>query len=160
MSLCPCGSNSNYEQCCGLYIEKKELPTTPEQLMRSRYTAYSQANINYIKSTMKGKALVSFNEKDAQQWAKSVSWIGLEVKQAYMESPTLGFVEFAASFIEGNQLKKIEETSEFYQMNGVWYYLDGVRPKTLHPKTIIGRTNPCPCGSGSKFKNCHEKSPK
>ncbi|UNB77983.1 SEC-C domain-containing protein [Escherichia coli] len=31
--------------------------------------------------------------------------------------------------------------------NGQWYYIDGTRPQ-------ICRNDPCPCGSGKKFKKC------
>ena len=71
MSLCPCGSQHLYDSCCGLYLDKKQKPQTPEQLMRSRYTAYSVANIDYIKNTMQGNPLIGFNEQEAEKWAKS-----------------------------------------------------------------------------------------
>ncbi|MBK0365596.1 SEC-C domain-containing protein [Salmonella enterica] len=29
----------------------------------------------------------------------------------------------------------------------MWYYIDGTRPQ-------LGRNDPCPCGSGKKFKKC------
>ena len=87
MSLCPCGSEKPYEQCCEVFIEKKQIPHTPEQLMRSRYTAYSLAKIDYIKNTMKGKILIGFDETEARSWSQSVTWVGLKVIQAYEETP-------------------------------------------------------------------------
>ncbi|MCE0724115.1 MULTISPECIES: YchJ family protein [Legionella] len=159
MSSCPCGSQNTYELCCGLYIDNKQLPETPEQLMRSRYTAYSMGKIDYIKNTMKGNALISFNEMEAGQWAKSVTWIDLEVMHTSMSGPDKGFVEFAARFSEHNQIKIIHELSEFHKETGRWFYVDGVHKaklnKTSKPK--VSRNAPCPCGSGKKFKNCHAK---
>ena len=38
--LCPCGSGELYEKCCGVYHSGAAVPETPEQLMRSRYSAY------------------------------------------------------------------------------------------------------------------------
>jgi len=29
------------------------------------------------------------------------------------------------------------------------------RPPTLNPYAGVGRNDPCPCGSGKKFKKCH-----
>lgn len=55
---CPCKSGKRYADCCEPFITRINLPETPEQLMRSRYTAYSQANIDYIMGTMKGEASV------------------------------------------------------------------------------------------------------
>ncbi|KTD40995.1 YchJ family protein [Legionella parisiensis] len=159
MSSCPCGSQNTYEFCCGLYIDNKQLPETPEQLMRSRYTAYSTGKIDYIKNTMTGKAATNFNEMEAEKWANRVTWIDLDVIDTSMSGPDKGFVEFKARFSEHNQIKFIHELSEFHKENGRWFYIDGVHKdklnKTSKPK--VARNAPCPCGSGKKFKNCHAK---
>lgn len=159
MSLCPCGSQNTYENCCGLYLEQKQKPQTPEQLMRSRYTAYSLGKIDYIKNTMKGKALIGFNELEAEKWAKSVKWINLDVITSSMSTSDIGFVEFAARLSENKQIKIIHELSEFHKENGSWFYVSGEHKqgsnKVSKPKTA--RNAPCPCGSGKKFKNCHAK---
>lgn len=159
MKLCPCGSVQNYEQCCGLYLDAHQAPETPEQLMRSRYTAFSLSNIHYIGQTMKGKALEGFDEQQVKQSITHCIWIGLEVVQAYQESPDKGFVEFKARFLERNQVKTIHELSEFHRMNNRWFYVDGTLPPShiKNPNRLISRNTPCPCGSGKKFKNCHEK---
>ncbi|MCW8407828.1 YchJ family protein [Legionella sp. PATHC035] len=160
MSLCPCGSQNTYELCCGLYLDKQQVPETPEQLMRSRYTAYTMGKIDYIKHTMKGKALIGFNELEAEQWAKSVTWINLEVIKASMPDPDKGFVEFAARFSEHGQVKIIHESSEFHKENGRWFYVSGIHKHGLNKtrKPQVPRNASCPCGSGKKFKNCHGKS--
>lgn len=159
MLVCPCGSQKTYEQCCEVFIEKKRVPQTPEQLMRSRYTAYSLAKIDYIKNTMKGKPLAGFNELEAKKWALRVSWIGLKVIQSYQETPEKSYVEFSAHFIEDNQLKIIHELSEFHQENNIWFYVDGTNQElpSKNNKQKIARNSPCPCDSGKKFKNCHYK---
>lgn len=159
MLLCPCGSQNTYERCCGLYLDSHELPQTPEQLMRSRYTAYSLGKIDYIKCTMKGKALIGFNEFEAAQWAKSVKWLDLTVIKSDIPTSHIGFVEFAARFSEHNQTKIIHELSEFHKENGRWYYVCGVHKPNLNKihKPQVARNAPCPCGSGKKFKNCHAK---
>ncbi|MCA9791670.1 MAG: SEC-C domain-containing protein, partial [Candidatus Eremiobacteraeota bacterium] len=39
------------------------------------------------------------------------------------------------------------------RLDGRWYYLDGVEtPVQAGPK--VGRNDPCPCGSGKKYKKC------
>ena len=40
--------------------------------MRSRYTAYTEANIGYIQRTMKAPALSRFNAESAKVWAATV----------------------------------------------------------------------------------------
>ncbi|STY29594.1 putative SEC-C motif domain protein [Legionella wadsworthii] len=159
MSLCPCGSQNTYELCCGLYLDKKQLPETPEQLMRSRYTAYTMGKIDYIKNTMKGKALIGFNELEAKQWAQTVRWIHLKVIDSSMPHPEKGFVEFAARFSDQSKIQTIHEISEFQKENDRWFYVNGVHKSDLNPvkKLKVARNAPCPCGSGKKFKNCHAK---
>jgi SEC-C motif-containing protein len=159
MPLCPCGSIKNYEHCCGAYIEKKQVAQSPEQLMRSRYSAYTQAKIDYIISTMKGSPLVNFNKSEAFKWASSVTWIDLQVIQTYLETAEKGFVEFSARFMETRQLKTIHELSEFHFENNAWFYVGGENKQLNKNKnqTKIARNSPCPCGSSKKFKNCHDK---
>ncbi len=47
--------------------------------MRSRYTAYSLANIDYIIHTMKSPAADHFYAEEAREWAKKISFAGLAV---------------------------------------------------------------------------------
>lgn len=158
MSRCPCGSERNYSHCCGPFIEQQLLPETPEQLMRSRYTAYNLANSTYIKSTMSGRALSNFNEAEAQKWAKSLCWLGLNVIDSSIEQSELGFVEFKVRFIDRNHLCVMHERSEFHKREQQWLYVDGI-DKTVDDtkrKQKIARNSSCPCGSARKFKNCHE----
>ena len=156
MSSCPCGSTNSYERCCRPYLEEQQEAPTPEQLMRSRYTAYSLANIEYIKQTMLGKPLIQFNESEAKKWAEKAIWIELKVLDVALKTAEQGFVEFIAAFIEQNQLKTIHELSEFHKKEGRWFYVDGVPQGSpqKHARTLA-RNSPCPCSSGKKFKNCH-----
>lgn len=159
MSLCPCGSQKTYGSCCGLFIETEQKPQTPEQLMRSRYAAYSQGKTDYIKNTMKGTALIGFDELEAQKWANQVTWLGLEVLQAEPTTTDIGFVEFIVRLMEHGKQKIIHELSEFHKEQGIWFYVSGINKQASTKKntTTIARNGACPCGSGKKFKNCHAK---
>ena len=49
------------------------------------------------------------------------------------------------------------ERAEFEKLDGEWRFIDGhifgpAPVKREEPK--IGRNDPCPCGSGKKFKKC------
>lgn len=121
---CPCSSGKKYLDCCGIFIEGKKLPETPEQLMRSRYSAYTRANIDYIEQTMQGPAAKNFNKKEAYQWAKTVKWDGLQVIQAHSQNDT-GQVEFIAHYSFDNKQYQLHEISEFVRKNGRWFYVDG-----------------------------------
>lgn len=125
-NLCKCGTNKNYLDCCGAYITNARLPDTPEQLMRSRYTAYATCNIEYIATTMCGKAMVGFDIKDTVLWAKSIVWTKLEILNSGLENKNKGFVEFKAYYVEANQSGILHEKSEFQRKNDKWFYVDGI----------------------------------
>ncbi len=146
MKLCPCSSGKNFADCCEPFIRGDSLPETPEKLMRSRYTAYSLANMDYIARTMQGVPLENFDKENAEKWAKSVEWQKLKVLNASVEPPH-GFVEFMVYYSDNGKNQILHEKSEFLLVNDRWYYVDGETPK-------IGRNDLCPCGSQKKFKKC------
>lgn len=154
---CPCGSQKCYLSCCEPFLTGTRMPGTPEMLMRSRYTAYTMANIDYIKNTMCGQALLGFQEEDAKRWAKRVNWIKLIVFESAIKNSNTGMVEFEARFVDGSRLKLIHEKSEFILEKGRWSYVGGIQQPTAHLEQLISRTMHCPCGSHRKFKNCHGK---
>jgi SEC-C motif-containing protein len=155
MVNCPCGSEKNYSFCCEPYITGKQCPDNPEALMRARYTAYTMANIDFIKDTMRGKALIGFQETEAKRWAARVKWIKLQVFHSTVENLNTGYVAFEASFVDGARLKSMHEKSTFIREDGRWYYVSGTHLPTTHPEKMIPRNANCPCGSLRKFKNCH-----
>ncbi len=145
---CPCSSNQEYPQCCGLFLETSNIPQTPEKLMRSRYSAYTLANVDYIQKTMRGKASMNFDAHKAAGWAISVYWLGLEVIKTQANQ-----VEFKASYLEKDSIKTIHEISTFENIDGCWFYTEGEQIR--EPSIKISKNSSCPCGSGRKFKNCH-----
>ena len=121
--LCACGSKKEYLQCCGIYITGQLIPQMPEQLMRSRYVAYTQANIEYIVATMGARALIDFDIKEALIWAKSVKWLKLEVIRVDTLSENRGLVEFKAYYRYNNKKHCLHEISEFKHEDNHWYYV-------------------------------------
>lgn len=128
--MCPCGSKKTYPECCGIFISGQQLPNTPEQLMRSRYTAYSKANIEYIIQTMRGPAAQGFDAIEARRWAKQVKWLKLEVMDARIDHAK-GYVEFKVYLIDKLRKKILHEISEFHWENGQWYYVCALQSNLL-----------------------------
>lgn len=156
MQFCPCGSNQEYMSCCGLFISGQAIPATPEQLMRSRYTAYTQANIAYINRTMKAPANKDFDADVARAWAQTVEWKKLEVLMRHTDNDK-GFVEFMVFYSHNNQSLIMHELSEFHWLDNQWYYVNGKAPeKKSSPllTTKIARNDICSCGSNKKYKKC------
>jgi SEC-C motif-containing protein len=123
--LCPCQSKKTYQACCEPFIMNTALAEFPKQLMRSRYTAYTQANIDYIAATMRGKAIEGFDKVAAKNWASGVEWCGLKVLRAPKPQIYYGMVEFIASYQEEGVKHKLYEISEFERadVDSAWYYI-------------------------------------
>jgi SEC-C motif-containing protein len=158
MENCPCGSKKTYDACCGVFIEGKEKAKTPEELMRSRYSAYTKGDIRYIMATMQGPAAQGFDPTSALKWAQSVTWKKLEVLNSSMDK-NRGLVEFIAHYDdEHGKEKKMHEKSQFVldEENQVWYYVDGenISHTPYVAESRPGRNDPCSCGSGKKYKKC------
>jgi len=118
---CPCGSGKDYSKCCGPYIKGEASPPTPESLMRSRYTAYTQNNLDYIEKTMRGEALKRFDRKGGN----GVEWIKLDVLFSE-EERNAGTVQFIAHFRYQGEERLLHEISSFQKINGKWYYTKGI----------------------------------
>ena len=159
MKICPCGSGVSYSECCEQYILGKKLPPTAEALMRSRYSAYVEHNINYIVETCLEKdEKHNIDVKETEEWSQNSTWLGLKILSTSQGgiNDEEGIVEFEATY-EREGLKDVHhEKASFQKSDGKWYYNEGsVTPKTIvrsSPK--VGRNEPCPCGSGKKFKHC------
>ena len=157
--LCPCGSGQTYNNCCQPFISGQQPAPTTEALLRSRYTAYVKAEIDYIQNTQDISTRKSFDRQGAERWAAEADWLGLEIieKQAGEASDDAGTIEFKANYTLKNKPHLLHELSEFKKRDGAWYFVDSKMPqietyKREAPK--VGRNDPCICGSGKKYKKC------
>ena len=118
---CPCCSGKNYENCCEPYHLGKKLPQTPEQLMRSRYTAFALVLTNYLVETTHSSTQKDNDFSDIEDWAKSNKWLKLEIVFAKDNK-----VRFRAFYQDkNNEIYEHDELSTFTQENGKWFYVDG-----------------------------------
>lgn len=121
---CPCGSQLQFNNCCGIYINTGQKAPTAQSLMRSRYTAYTLHNADYIYNTTAPKERRHHNKQDILSWAKSNTWLKLEILYT---SETI--VEFKAYFLDNAlQAQVHHERSVFVQVDNTWYYQDGSYP--------------------------------
>jgi SEC-C motif-containing protein len=122
-AACPCGSGQFYAQCCQLYLSGEATPQAPEALMRSRYTAYVKADIDYIEKTMGPPASIGFDRVDAKRWAQKVKWLGLNVLGATAQGDQ-GTVEFVARYKINGKAQRMHENSLFKRIHDQWVYVD------------------------------------
>ncbi|MFA5354293.1 MAG: YchJ family protein [Thermodesulfovibrionales bacterium] len=159
MNTCPCGSNLSYAECCLPVIRGEKKADTAVQLMRSRYSAYVNKEIDYIFNSLHPDHRADYDEKSTRSWAESAQWYGLEIISVTAGGPedSEGDVEFIATFAEKGMRHEHHELSTFKKEDGIWYLVEG---KTLPARQVVrespkvGRNEPCPCGSGKKYKKC------
>lgn len=157
--ICPCGSEKNYSECCEPYLIGTQLPKTAEALMRARYSAYAVSDIDYLYKTSGEAVKREFDAKSSKTWSESADWTGLEVvtTEGGTDHDTKGVVEFIAHYTVKDTPFDHHERAEFEKVDGEWVFIDGqiITPGPVRreqPK--VGRNEPCPCGSGKKFKKC------
>jgi len=158
MSLCPCGSKKNYIDCCEIYISGKKNAPSAESSMRARYSAFAKQEIDYIKNTVHPDDQEDFNLEEIRDWSTKSKWISLEIVDTKEGGPNdqTGVVEFKATY-EIKGISNIHhEISEFKKIDDFWYFIDGkiIRTSVVRTAPKTGRNDPCPCGSGKKYKKC------
>ena len=123
-SLCVCDSQKLFDDCCGRFLNGSQQAKTPEQLMRSRYSAYALGNYGeYLLRTWFPATARGLTAEKLSQ--RSCDWLGLEII-AKEQKGDQGEVEFRASFRDENGLRQImHEKSVFQRIAGGWLYVGG-----------------------------------
>jgi SEC-C motif-containing protein len=138
-ALCPCGGGQ-YASCCGPFIAGAAIAPTAEQLMRSRYSAYTLRDEAYLRATWHASTVPAGPIVDPDE---KLQWLGLEVKSALRlrqrkadlpETQDNDTVEFVARFKVGGRAHRLHEVSRFVRepdrLGEVrWFYVDGSFPE-------------------------------
>ncbi len=127
--------------------------------MRSRYSAYVECAIDYLGETLHPNHRGDWDRDATRRWAENAEWRGLEIiaVEAGQPGDNEGRVEFVATFDEQGKTQRHHERGRFRTQGNRWYYVDCEVPKPQtqrHATPRVGRNDPCPCGSGQKFKRC------
>lgn len=153
---CPCGSGATYADCCHPIHQQPLQAATPEQLMRARFCAHILKLVDFVVTTYHSSCQAE-SQREGIEESVNLEWTRLEVIDAPEASNDEGFVEFKAYLIEDGSEQCMHERSRFIKEEGQWYYIEGAFPEEKQqPVTSnkVGRNDPCPCGSGKKFKKC------
>jgi SEC-C motif-containing protein len=159
---CPCDTRKPFSECCEPVLKGSRVPASAAELMRARYTAHVRHEIDFIMGTVAPARKKDTDRKSIEEWSRDTRWEGLEIVSTERGGPEdeTGKVEFKARFRENEEVKEHHELATFVKLKGAWFFDDGRPPVTKPirsegPKT--GRNDPCPCGSGKKYKKCHGK---
>lgn len=130
---------------------------TAEELMRARYHAYETCDMEFIKESHDPDNTDGIDWAECEKWARESQWLGLEILSTTKggEDDKDGIVEFKATYIENGKTIVHHERSYFVKKNGVWFYQKWLPiTSTRINENRVGRNDPCPCGSGKKYKKC------
>ena len=156
---CPCQSGKTFATCCEPIIQGQKVAVTAEELMRARYTAYTQVEMAFIEKTHDPETRGDVDMDANRKWAESTKWTGLEIHETKQggANDEVGTVAFTATFETDQGPQRHSELSFFRKRDGQWYFVDASDPTkqpVVRSQPKIGRNDPCPCGSGKKYKKC------
>ncbi len=156
---CPCGSGKTYGDCCGPIIAGTTNAPTAEALMRARYSAYAAHEIDFILSSCVRKAgAEEIDPAETRKWSEESQWLGLTVHGTQRGGPAddEGVVDFSAHYTRNGLKDEHRESASFKKVEGKWLYAEGrlVGTTIVRAAPKVGRNDPCPCGSGKKYKQC------
>ena len=158
MTVCHCGSSRPFDECCGPVLSGERAAATAEALMRARYSAYVEKNLEFLQNSLHPQHRDDWDPASTARWAEGSQWLGLEIRSVRdgQTGDAEGTVEFIADYKAQGQRRRHHEVGRFALVDGRWYYVDGQLPKpeTVRNEPKVGRNDPCPCGSGRKYKKC------
>lgn len=117
---CPCGLPASYRDCCGRLHRGDATAPTAELLMRSRFSAFSLGDDDYLLRTWYSATRPPHVDLD-----KALRWVRLEVVEATDGSVfhTEGTVRFRAHYVERGRAGQMDEHSRFVRYEGNWVYV-------------------------------------
>ena len=136
-------------------IENPASAQTAEQVMRSRFTGHVIRDYVHLHRTYLPTAKKPFVPEE--ETGEPMEWTRLVVHSHEPEvKPGVSYVDFSAYFRAGDTEQAMHEKSEFLKVDGAWYFNRPIRqgPPPVRTAVKVGRNDPCPCGSGKKYKQC------
>ena len=155
---CPCGSGATFGDCCEPIIKGTRESETAEELMRARYSAFVTHAIDFIVASTHSRTRKDIDLTFIREWSETSTWHGLEILETKQVNENKAFVSFEAQFAQGDEVQRHREKSLFERENGEWRFVTGdelKNPTVRYEAPRPGRNDPCPCGSGKKYKKCH-----
>mmetsp|Transcript_37773 Transcript_37773/g.88304 ORF Transcript_37773/g.88304 Transcript_37773/m.88304 type:complete len:150 (-) Transcript_37773:174-623(-) len=137
-TMCACGSERPYANCCERHHQRGEAPTDPVDLIRARYSAFAYRMPGYLMRTtdQQGPEYV----RDAIKWEKELlqfcdqykfkrlsgDVLGIEFEECTYSGPDVAYVQFRAYMLGPGQTPvEILERSKLTRYQGKWLYFTG-----------------------------------
>lgn len=143
------------DSCCGPLLSGERQAASAVALMRARYTAYATGEVDFVLRTQEAGEV---DREATETWSRESEWLGLDVvgSEGGAEDDDEGTVEFIARYRHKGEEHAHHEEASFRRVGGTWQLVDGKLCNSTFRRTTpkIGPNQPCPCGSGKKYKKC------
>ena len=134
----------------------KPWPDSPRKLLEARYQAFVKGDVDFILESTHPSVRSRHDRQAIAEWSRKAKWLDLNIEEETGEEDR-GWIRFTVQYEEGGQLIDHRERAEFRKEDGRWLFYDSTFPKQQPIRRAaekVGRNDPCPCGSGKKFKKC------
>jgi len=120
---CWCDSGKSADACCAPILAGKVQAASAEALMRSRYSAFVNGNVDYLRRSWHPATCPATIHLDPQQ-----RWLGLKVTdvEGGGEADSDGEVAFVARYKISGRGHRLEERSSFTRLGDRWVYVGRV----------------------------------
>ena len=120
---CRCGSRESFSDCCKPLLDGRHSSVTPEQLVRSRYTAYALGGYgDYLLQTWFPATAKGLTAADLSVVTRN--WTALKIFASGVDGNT-GWVDFRATHQSASGPSILHEKSVFTCAAGIWLYIGG-----------------------------------
>ncbi|MFC0601527.1 YchJ family protein [Streptomyces palmae] len=122
-AACPCGLPADYAACCGRLHRGEAAAATPEELMRSRFSAFVVGDEGYLLRSWHPDTRPPGIDFDPElRWGR-LEILGSTDGGVFRNE---GTVEFRAHYTVHGRPGALHENSRFTRVDGAWVYVDGV----------------------------------
>ena len=99
-NLCPCGTQQNLTDCCLPVIQGARTAKTAEELLRARYTAFTQGTVDFILSSHHSRTRNDVKRDEIEDWSKNSEWLGLKIVECQQgqANDSKGEIIFSATY--------------------------------------------------------------
>ncbi len=127
--------------------------------MRARYASYVTGDVDFLRSSATKEVQKEFDEETSRAWSAAARWHGLEILRTERggAGDDDGVVEIRALYTANGEFCNHHEISQFVREPDGWRFADGElvgETPITREEPKVGRNDPCPCGSGKKYKKC------
>ena len=125
--------------------------------MRARYSAFAVGAMDFVVASNHSRTRHEIDIPYITEWSQTSTWRGLQIIETKVVGDDEAYVSFEAQFTQAGKDQNHREKSLFEREDGKWRFVTGdelKNPTVRYETPRTGRNDPCPCGSGKKYKKC------